>query len=721
MGNWAKIINRRPWLVVAVMLVLTVAAAGYGLGVFSKLTGGRDVDPKTESAQAAKIIDSNFKGQDFQLIGLFTGDQLTVDSAAYKQAVQSRVDKIKTYPQIKTVVSYYGSRESGGGQPSFVSKNRHQTYVAIRLSGTKKDQAATFKALEALPQPEAGLKLAYGGSTAISAQINDQVEHDLVFAEMVSFPLLAILLFLVFRSLAATLAPLALGGMSIVGAFALVRVLSIFTDMSIYSINIITIMGLGLAIDYSLFIISRFREELASGKTAEELAGGSATEAAITKTLVTAGRTVMFSGLTVILCLLSLLIFPLSLLNSIGLGGSAAVLAAVVLSITVLPAVLRLLGHRINWLSIGRHDRAARPPADGAWYKICLIVMRRPLVSIIVTLAVLLTLGSPFLSAKLSMPDTSIVPEKLSSRQVSDAMSNNFAGAGVPVIVVITANRQDPSAVTKTNDYIARIKKLTGVTTTVNGAISGDVQVVKAYTKFDPQSADAQNLVKQLRAIQPPSGLKAQIGGESAELVDLLHSLASKLPLALTLIVVAITILLFLMLGSVIIPIKAITLNILSLSAAFGILVWIFQDGHFAGTLNLVALGNIDAMQPVLIFAIAFGLAMDYELFLVSRIKESYDTGVTNEVATATGVQKTAAIITSAALLLVVVIGAFATSRITIIEQVGVGLAAAVIIDATIVRLVLLPASMRLLGRWNWWAPKPLRELRGRFGLKKEL
>jgi len=737
MRNWAKIINKWPWLVVAGTLVAVMAAAGYGFGVFGKLTGGRDVDRQAESSKVAATVAAKFKGQDYQLIGLFTSGSATVGDSGYKQAVESRVKQIQAHAHVKTVVDFYNT-----GNDAFVSKNRRQTYVAVSLDGTKAQNTAVFRDLAATPAPT-GFRLAYGGEVAVTAQINDQISHDLEFAELISFPLLAILLFLVFRSLAATLAPLAIGGMSIVGAFALVRVLSNFTNISVYSINVITIMGLGLAIDYSLFVISRFREELAAGRAAPD---------AVANTLATAGRTVLFSGLTVMLCLLSLLVFPLDFLHSMALGGSAAVLAAVTLATTILPAALRLLGHRINWLSLGRGHKTARAVESGRWYRLARFVMRRPVITLAVALAVLLALGSPFLSAKFSMPTDDIVPKNLSSRAVGDDLKNNFANPGTLINILITAHPQlSAAAVDATRTYLDEIRAVSGVKSVTDiestvgtndvisayaaqilridseaaparaAFVSGDVQLVKVYTDYAPQSKDAQNLVAALRNAAPVPGITTQIGGESAELVDLLHSLGSKIPLAAGLILVAITVLLLLMLGSVVIPLKAVILNALSLSAAFGLLVWIFQDGHFADALNLVALGQIDAMQPILIFATAFGLAMDYELFLVSRIKEAYDTGISNEEATAIGVEKTAGIITSAALLLVVVIGAFATSRVTIIEQVGVGLAAAVIIDATIVRLVLLPASMRLLGRWNWWAPAPLVRLRSRLGLKEEV
>jgi RND superfamily putative drug exporter len=679
-------------------IILLAASAAYGLGVISRLTSGGFQDASSASTKVVNATTSQFADKQVQLVALFSNQHQTVSDADFMRAVVDRVSAIRRHDHVVRALDFYST-----GAASMVSHDRHQTYVAITLAGDSSQQQAVYDDLMALPQPN-GVQVRYGGEVAINAQISGQIKQDLAHAEILSFPILAILLIIVFRSVVAALLPLLIGGMSILGAFLIVRLVTNYTSVSVYAINVITLMGLGLAIDYSLFVVSRFREEISTGKSVPE---------ALETTLLTAGRTILFSGCTVILSLLGLLVFPQTFLRSMGLGGAAAVAAAVILALTVLPATLRLLGRRVNALSlpyIASSLHQSQPEA-GIWYRFSKLVMRWPVVTLMLALAVLVSLGLPFLHVRLTTADVSIVPQSYSSKQVSDELNANFGNGNNEPIVVLLHAVSDPTSLrnhAKTKSYLAQLARVPGITGVAPTAdVSGSDELVDLYQQNAPQSGAAKTVVEQLRQVAPASGLQAQIGGQSAQLVDLLDSLQRHLPYALGIIAVTTSLLLFFMLGSLVIPIKAVILNVLSLGAAFGTMVWIFQDGHLASTLGLTAGGSIDATQPILIFAIAFGLAMDYELFLLSRIKESYDQTHDNVAAIATGIQKTASIITSAALLLVVVIGLFATGKISLIQQVGVGLGVAVAIDATVVRIILLPAAMRLLGRYNWWPAQP--------------
>ena len=740
--RWAKIVYRKPWYVLIVTLVLVVIGGIYGLSVFSRLSTGNDFqDPKAASTQVENLSLSKFSGTQGQLIVLFSSPTLRVHSPAFDRAAQKDLAAIARQRYVIKVLSYYNSGES-----RLVSINQHETYADVALSGSSKQQQQVYHNLSALFSGQRPLQVRLGGNIAVSTQINQQVTSDLKRAESLSFPVVAILLILIFGNVVAATVPLFLGGLSILGALFVTRVLTNFTSMSVYVINVITLLGLGLAIDYSLFLVGRFREELAvSGDV----------ETALTITIRKAGRTIMFSGTTVIISLLSLIVFPEVFLRSMGMSGAAVVATAALLSLSVVPASLRLLGRHINALSLPgrnvatkRRDQAIK---KGFWYDFSRFIMRRPVLVLALTLIVLLGVGSQFLHAKLSNPDSSSVPTNLSSRQVNDALAQDFSDTStepISIIVHTTGNPMGPPNVRYLAQYVSELKHVRGVTqvdsliahlppalsghpgprgSTIlsipsfapifSQYVSGDYDKLTVIQAYGPQSSGSQQVISAIRALPTPQGFTPAVGGVSAELVDLLHSLRTHIPYALAIIFCATVVLIFLLMGGILVPIKAIILGIISLSAAFGILVWVFQSHHLAGVLSLAALGSIDATSAVLIFAIAFGLSMDYEFFLLSRIKEEYDATGDNTHAVAYGVQKTAGIITSAALLLISVIGLFATSKISLIQQIGLGLGAAVAIDSTLVRMILVPATMRLLGKANWWAPKPLRIIYKKYGL----
>lgn len=741
--RWAKIVYRKPWYVLLITLVIIVGGGIYGLSVFSRLSTGNDFqDPKATSTRVENLSLSNFSGTQGQLIVLLSSPDLTVGSPGFDQAARQDLAEINKQQHVIKVLSYYNS-----GQARLISINHHETYADVALSGNSKQQQQVFSNLSTLfAKHSSDVEVRLGGNIAVSAQINQQVTSDLKRAEALSFPVVAILLLLIFGNIVAATVPLFLGGLSILGALFITRLLTNVTSMSVYVINVITLLGLGLAIDYSLFLVGRFREELA-------LTGD--VEMALTTTIRKAGRTIMFSGTTVIISLLSLIVFPEVFLRSMGMSGAAVVATAALLSLTIVPASLRLLGRRINALSLPGRNARTKPRAHetkkGFWYVFSEFIMRRPILVLVVTLALLLGVGSQFLHAKLSNPDSYSVPMNLSSRQVNDALSHDFSNTSTEPINIIVQTTGNPMAAPNLRyltEYVSQLKQLKGVTqvdsllahlppalsgrpgpqgTTIlsepsfapvfSQYVSGDYDKLTVSQAYGPQSPQSQQLIQAIRALSTPRGFTPAVGGVSAELVDLLQSLRTHIPYALAIIFCATIVLIFLLMGGILVPIKAIILGIISLSAAFGILVWVFQAHHLAGVLSLAALGSIDATSAVLIFAIAFGLSMDYEFFLLSRIKEEYEATGDNTHAVAHGVQKTAGIITSAALLLISVIGLFATSKISLIQQIGVGLASAVAIDSTLVRMILVPATMRLLGKANWWAPKPLRIIYKRFGL----
>ncbi len=747
-----RFIYQRRWLVLAAGLIFIIISGVYGTSVFGFLKSGGFYDPTSESYQASIGVQQQLNKGETPLLVLFSSPSMTVDDSAYAQAVAATLAKAQGHAGVGSITSFYTTNKTA---TTLVSNDRKSTYALMGLTGDDVSQANTLKQLRPLlTSPQLQVRL--GGAPPINEEVNAQVSKDLATAESLTFPILAVLLILIFGSLVAAALPLAVGGLSILGAFLIVRIIANFTDMSIFSINVITILGLGLAIDYSLFMVSRFREELSRHQ--------GDVPAALTRTMQTAGRTVLFSGLTVAISLLSLKLFPLMMLQSMGMGGAAAAIVAVLAALTVLPAMLAALGTRVNALSIqsllrGRGKQAASatettaPANTGFWYRTSQLVMRRPVVVLVVTLIPMLLVGTPFLHVNLATPDARSIPTTHESRVVSDILTTQFPGNdNVPVELLI---HSDSDVLTTNNlnklyDYTRVLAAVPGVTR-VDSLVTLDPRLDKAaYAAFytsraqnpqaaqaaaqyanadyseikliydgDPHSAAAQAIVQDVRALPQPAGMQVQVGGQSALLSDLLSGLLGRAPYVFALIVVVIFVLLFLMLGSLVIPLKAVILNVLSLSVSFGALVWVFQDGHFADLLGFTPLGSIDATQPILIFAIAFGLSMDYEVFLLSRIKESFDRTGDNTASVALGVQKTGAIITSAAVLLVIVIGSFISGEVVFIKEIGLGLGLAILVDATLVRMLLVPATMRLMGRYNWWAPAPLVALYRRIGMSE--
>jgi RND superfamily putative drug exporter len=545
-----------------------------------------------------------------------------------------------------------------------------------------------------------------GGPTAIFSDVSGRVAGDIGRAEAYSMPILLILLVFVFGSVVAASTPLLVGGLAILGAFVATRLLTYVTDVSVFAMNIITLLGLGMAIDYALFVVSRFREELDRGHEPA---------AAIERTLATAGRTVAVSGLTVALALASLLLFPQVFLRSMGFGGMAAVLVAMLASLTVLPALLVVLGHRVNALRVGR--RSARPHrVQGAgWARLARAVMRRPVPVVLGTVAVLAVLASPFARAQFAGTDERVLPSGTESRVVSERLAAEFPGGGVEQLRVLVSGTDAAGAAA----FAERIAKVPGVSGASVAAVRDRSAMIAVRYAGTSASLVGRRVVADVRALPAPPGATVLVGGSAAELSDLLNSLRTRLPWMALLVAGMTMVLLFLAFGSVVLPLKAIAMNVVSIGASFGAVVWVFQDGHLADFLGFTPTGYLEATQLVLMLAILFGLSTDYEVFLLSRVREEWDRIGDNTAAVSAGLQRTGRIITSAALLLVVVIGGFATGGITFIKMIGVGMIVAIVVDATIVRALLVPATMRLLGPANWWAPAALRHVYTRYGLRE--
>jgi RND superfamily putative drug exporter len=538
---------------------------------------------------------------------------------------------------------------------------------------------------------------------------------------MLAFPLLFLLSLLFFRSLVAALLPLLIGGLAIIGTFFVLRIASEFGSISIFALNLTTGLGLGLAIDYSLFIVSRYREELAR-RGVDSAGAGGRTERweALRATMRTAGRTVLFSSITVAAALASLIVFPQRFLYSMGIGGSLVALLAAAVALIVLPAVLSILGPRVNALAPRflqrRAERDAMPTESGLWYRLSRFVMRRPIPIASLSAAFLIALGIPFLSIKFTSVDAQVLPESASARQVDDAMRSDFPPfRDTPIRLAVQGGGQ--KAVTTVADDVREDPGVAAVGPPRE--LSGGWTVLEATAKGPFMSERSKSTVRRLRDLPAPPGSTVLVTGASAHFADFQSSLEEHLPLALAIVVIATLVVLFLFTGSVVLPVKALVMNVLTLSAVFGILVLIFQDGRLQGLLDYSSQGALEQTMPILLFAVAFGLSTDYAVFLLSRIKEARDAGASDSESVAIGLERTGRIVTAAALLFAIAIGAFATSQIIFIKQNGIGTALAVLIDASIIRALLVPSLMELLGKWNWWAPRPLRRLHARIGLSE--
>lgn len=735
---------RHPWPIVWLCVGLVVLGSLYSLDLMQRLTlaPGWEV-PDSGSDLTVRVLRDQLGRDETPVILLFRPRSATLgdaDSAAYRQAVEEVLAAIARNADVRSVVSYHGS-----GDARFRSHDGREVYAIAQLARGSDEGLAAFKRLrQQVRSPH--LEVLLGGELATYYDIRAQLEVDILRAEVVSFLVLAVLLVWVFGSLVAAMLPLIVGGVTIVLSVALLKWCTLFIDISVYAANVVSMLGLALAIDYALFIVSRFREELARNADVH---------ASLIATLRTAGRTVAYSGLTVAASLFCLLLLPQRFFQNMGLAGGISVAGAMLTSILLLPALLGILGHRVNRLALPvLARRAARAEDGGRWYRFSHFVMRRAWLVLLATLGLLLLLGAPVLHMVIGPADSRSLPVSAESRRVQDALERNFRHADMSPLLV-TVHTHGPA---HTAEGLAglfaltrQLRELPGVLA-VKGLVSiddklelADYELLYAYPEqfamaaetlatyahgehsvlyveyaHPPTSPEARELVRAMRELPPPAGVRAfHVGGFPAFHLDYLESLAKWVPWTILAIVFIIFVLLFFMLGSVLIPLKAVLTNLLSLSATFGALVWMFQEGNLASWLNFTPQGSMDGTILVLIFAAAFGLSIDYEVFLLSRVKEMCQHSRDNLRAVAIGIQRSGPIITSAALLIGVVLGAFAMGEVVFMKAMGLGLLLSVIVDATLVRMLLVPASLRLLGHLNWWAPQPLLRLYQRFNMSE--
>jgi uncharacterized membrane protein YdfJ with MMPL/SSD domain len=702
---------RRRRLVLVIAVLVAVVGVVWGAGIFSKVqTAGGFNAPDSQSQHEATLAAKTFGRDAGDVVVLYSSKTATAASPAFRSAV---THTLAALPRSKagSYASYWST-----GSRQFVSASGHQTYAVIELAGAsdtaRQDNYDAIKTDLGAP----GLRSLVGGLVPTDETIGQQTTANITRAEGLSFPVLLILLLVIFGGLAAASLPLAIGALGILGSFTALRLLTLVTGVSVFSLNITTILGLGLGIDYGLFLVTRFREELRQRDSVED---------AVARTVATAGRTVLVSGVTVAIVLASLMLFPETILRSIGYGGVATVLVDMIAALTVLPALLAVLGPKVNSLRIRR--TVPGPPAAenaGGWYRLAHSVMRRPLLYAVPIVVLLLALGSPFLKVVWGGVDATVLPASAAPRVVTEALNRDFPGNPTAPIEAVVQFRgpvaASPARAAGLAAYASRLGHVPGVTAAQVTGVHGNVARIDLSYGPGPYTPQARAIAGQVRDVAAPPGATAQVGGQTAALADQLSSIGHTLPWMALAVVIATFVLLFLAFGSLVLPLEAIVANVLSLSAMYGVVTWIFQDGHLSGLLGFTPNGTISPTIPVLMFAIMFGLSMDYEVFLLSRIRERYVATGDNTAAIASGLQRTGGVITSAALLLVIVIGMFSLSSVTFIKLLGVGMIVALVLDATLVRLLLVPATMRLLGDANWWAPAPLRRLYARYGIRED-
>ena len=680
----------------AVAMVLGTPVAG----LLSSGNADDFVDPQAESRLTAERLEGASDRTLSPAILVLVRTEGSVLGRAGLAKVRAVVGELRDDPAVARVTSVLATSRRRAGSPR-VSRDRRATYVAVYLR-RRTETPAGERIAEALADTPG---VVVGGYAVAVPQVSERVEKDLQRAEMLAFPLLFLLSLLVFRGAVAALLPLFVGLLTIMGTFLGLRLVNEGVLLSIFALNLTIGLGLGLAIDYSLFVLSRYREEM------ERFGPGAA---ALTRTLQTAGRTVVFSSLTVAAAMLCLLVFPARFLYSMGVAGAITAAVACAVALIALPALLMVLGERVNALAPARLRHREVATERGFFYRLSVIVMRRPGTIAVLTAAVLIAAGLPFLRIEFTGVDASVLPAGTSAKVVDGALRTEFPpGPSSPLHVVVTAPR---SAAPQMSAYARRVARLEGAAVVDPPRSIGErtwlMQVTPASTALgDP----ALSLVEKVRAGPAPGPVA--VAGESARFVDQLESFGGRLPLALGLLCLTTLVILFAMTASVVLPLKALVMNFLGLSAAFGVLVLVFQDGRLESLLGYTSQGALEVTQPIVLLAIAFGLSTDYGVFLLTRIKEAHDAGARNDEAVAVGLQRTGRIVTAAALLLCIAIGSFATSSIIFVKQVGIGTALAVLIDATIVRCLLVPALMKLLGERNWWAPAPLVRLHTRLGL----
>jgi RND superfamily putative drug exporter len=715
LGRISRLALTRTRLVLVLSAIAVVVMGAVGVGAFGKLESGGFDDPSAPSSRAKALIDRDFGGE-ANLVLLVTPDGGPRSAAATRAGRELTAD-LRHEPTVDGVVSYWDAPNAG-----LTSKDGSKVLVLAHIKGTDNETPDRTRTITDRYTGDRGaITVAAGGAQAVSNDVDSQVTKDLGTAESIAVPVTLILLVLVFGSFVAALLPLVIGVIAVMGTFAELDVIGSFTDVSVFAINITTALGLGLGIDYALLIINRFREHLADGVPVPD---------ALERTVRTAGRTIAFSSSTVAAAMAALLVFPQYFLRSFAYAGIGVVVIAATSAVVVVPALLAALGHRVNAGRLPGTSAVRRSDAP-LWGRIATAAMRRPACTALPVLVVLLALASPLLKVTFGTPDERVLPTTAQSRVATESLDRDFASDDSAALQLVA---EGAVAEGPLGDYAARLSRLPGVaqveaatgtyrsgarkSATAQAASLGRPAAQRLTVSKTPglSSSSAQQLVHIVREVPAPAGAKVLVGGSDAELVDAKHAIATRLPLAIGWIVITTFVLLFLFTGSVVQPLRALVLNSVSLCAAIGAMVWIFQDGHLSGLLGFTPM-PMDTSMTVLMFCVAFGLSMDYEVFVTSRIKELHDAGEDTASAVAGGLSRTGRLVTMAAVLLGASFFAFGTGKVSFIQMFGLGSGLAILIDAVAVRGILVPAAMRLLGRAAWYAPGPLRRLHERAGL----
>jgi putative drug exporter of the RND superfamily len=722
-----------PRRILAAAVLVAVAAGIFGIPVAQSLSASGFADPTAESSRATELLTGKFGQGDVQMLITVNAPDKVLDGAAREVGLDV-VDQVKRSPHVAEVTSAWTA--APGAAAELVSKDGKSGLIVAGIKGNENDALTYAKTLaDEVSGTRDGITVRAGGVAMVNVQITEQSQRDLLLMESIAIPFSFLVLVWVFGGLLAAALPVAVGIIAILGSLSVLRLITFGTDVSIFALNLTTAMGLALAIDYTLLIISRYRDELAAGADRDT---------ALMRTMVTAGRTVLFSATTVALSMAVMVLFPMHFLKSFAYAGVATVAFAAAAAVVVTPAAIVLLGDRLNSLDVRRLARRVfdrpepvhRPVEQQFWYRSTKFVMARALPIGLAVIALLLFLGAPFLGVRWGFPDDRVLPASLSAHQVGDQLRNDFENNSDTAVTVVVPDAQGLSSA-DLDGYAAGLSQVSDVTqvaapggTYVDGARVGPPAAatgvadgsafltVGSSAPLFSDSSEAQ--LERLHEVAGPAGRTVEMTGIAQINRDSIDAITDRLPLVLGLIAVITFVLLFLLTGSVVLPLKALVCNVLSLTAAFGALVWIFQDGHL-GALGTTSTGTLVANMPVLLFCIAFGLSMDYEVFLISRIREywlaSDQSDADNSESVALGVARTGRVVTAAALIMSISFAALIAAQVQVMRLFGLGLTVAVMVDATLVRVVLVPAFMQLLGRWNWWAPKPLVRLHERIGL----
>ncbi|WP_405772258.1 MMPL family transporter [Streptomyces sp. NBC_01538] len=713
--------RRRTVLIAGAVLFLLAAA--FGAGAQAALSLSRFEAPGSESATAEQILHQQFKdGSPNYVLLVTTKDGGTVDDPEVVAEGRKLTEDLAGREGVDTVGSYW----SRGEHSALVSEDRSQALVVAWLQGTATEVRSELATITPdFTRDTKLLTVRPGGQDEVFRQVGEETRRDFLRAEAVVIPAVLLLLLWVYRRWSAAALTLGIGFFSVLATLAMLRGVTAFTEVSTFAANLALVLGLGLGLDYSLFIISRFREEMTATP------GGSDADrhAAVVRTVASAGRTVLFSGFTVAASLAALFLFPFPFLQSFAWAGIAVVGSAAFGAVVLLPAALAAVGRRT--LRPGRTDPAVE---TGRWYRNTLRVMRRPLLYGLPVLIALLALGAPFLGARFGLPDERVLPASASSRVVQEEIRTGFAAEETDALQIVTTGEATGNA--PGPDYAERLSRVPGVfqvdtgsgtyrdgdrvgaTTDPGRFEAGEHTRLTVVPDQEALAGDMARFVERVRAVDAPY-TEVRVGGFPAAMTDFRGELLDRLPYVVALILLVTFVILFLMTGSLLIPAKATIANVLSLSVMFGVLVWVFQDGNLSGLLGFTASGRMEPSIPILMFCIAYGLSMDYEVFIMARIKEAYDRTGDNTSAVAEGIQRSAPLVTSAAAILALTFATYATGGVVFLKELGIGMALAVLVDALLIRTLLVPAFMGLAGKANWWAPAPLRRLHARYGISE--